>query len=166
MPIQGYELQYLVSDKGRIKNRKTDKLLKISTSKEGYARITLSKNGNKKTFAVHRLVAMCFLPNQDGLPEVNHKNEKRLDNRVSNLEWCDRAYNVNFGNRTKRQKAKVSKPVIQMSKDGTRIARFPSTVQAGEETGLNHHRIADCCRGERKSTGGYRWSYQRRCKRE
>lgn len=160
LPVSGYEELYLISNQGRVKNKKTSKLLKIRYTKSGYARVNLSKEGRLETFRVHRLVGTHFLPNPKDLPEINHINEDKTDNRAENLEWCDKSYNVNFGTRTQRQREKVSKPVIQLTMNGEEVGRYDSTVQAGKETGLNHHRIADCCRGDRKSTGGFRWAYR------
>ena len=99
--IEGYEGLYEVSDKGRIKsliqwNSKdyvyNPRILKNSTqqAKGNYIRsvVNLTKDGNKKTFKVHRLVAKAFLPNPDGKTQVNHKDCNPLNNFVENLEWC------------------------------------------------------------------------------
>ena len=53
-------------------------------------------------YSVHRLVAIAFLPNPDNLPEVNHRDEDKINNSVENLEWCDGKYNVNYGTRNDR----------------------------------------------------------------
>jgi hypothetical protein len=81
-------------------------ILKPSTSKTGYllAQLVVAETGKQKTFYIHRLVAEAFIPNPDNLPEVNHKNEDKKDNRVENLEWCTQKYNSNYG--TGRQRAR------------------------------------------------------------
>ena len=67
--------------------------------KNGYLKVNLCYNGKDKIIRVHRLVTEAFIPNPDNLPEVNHKDEDKTNNRVENLEWCDRSYNINYGTR-------------------------------------------------------------------
>lgn len=93
---------YEVSDQGNVRNRKTGRLLKQVKNKDGYLQVGLREDGKSKSFRVHRLVAFAFIPNPDNLPQVNHKNEDKTDNRVENLEWCDAKYNSNYGTHNKR----------------------------------------------------------------
>ena len=65
--------------------------------KTGYMTVNWIENGKHKSYTVHRLVAIMFLPNTDNLRCVNHKNEDKTDNRVENLEWCTHKYNSNYG---------------------------------------------------------------------
>lgn len=81
--------QYEVSSTGLVKNTKTGRILK-PWKNQGYNHINL---GNKIRSSVHRLVALAFLPEIEGKDIVNHKNGIRDDNRVENLEWCDKSYN-------------------------------------------------------------------------
>lgn len=158
-PVSGYETLYGVSNQGRVMNLNTQKPLRTRSDSKGYARVNLSKEGCKKTFRMHRLVADHFLPNPDGLLEVNHINENKQDNRAENLEWCSREYNVNYGTRTDRQRQKLSKPVVQLSKSGERVSHYPSLVEAERTTGFNRSSISACCRGERNQAYGYQWKY-------
>lgn len=160
LPIQGFEDAYLVSDLGNVHSLKRNKTLRVRKSTRGYGQVNLCRNGRMTTHRVHRLVATHFIPNPSHLPEVNHLNENKLDNRVENLEWCDRLRNVNYGCRTEKQKAKVSIPVVQFSLAGDRIAEFPSGIQAARELKLSHSSISECCRGKRKTIGGYKWRYK------
>ena len=95
--IEGYEGLYQISDKGEVKSLpkehryglKTEKILKPRTTKENeYARVSLCKDGKVKGFRRCRLVALTFIPNTENKPTVNHKNGKRDDDRVCNLEWA------------------------------------------------------------------------------
>lgn len=159
-PIQGFENSYLVSNLGNIWSLRRNKALRVRKSTRGYGLVNLSSRGHMTTHRVHRLVATHFLPNPLNLPEVNHLNENKLDNRVENLEWCDRFRNVNYGDRTTKQKSKVSIPVVQFSPSGTQIAVFPSGIQAARELKISSSGISACCRGKRKTLGGYKWKYE------
>jgi hypothetical protein len=99
--IEGYGGIYKVSNYGRIKN-KYNRILK-GYNKHGkkkynpnndYKKIQLCKDGKRKIYYIHRLVATMFIPNTKGLPQINHKNGIKNDNRVDNLEWCTNRENI------------------------------------------------------------------------
>jgi hypothetical protein len=93
LPIEGFE-NYRISNCGRVVN-KTNKVLNTYLNKQGYECIGLFKNGKDTKFRIHRLVASAYLPNLNFLPEVNHLDGNKLNNHVSNLQWCSRLENLN-----------------------------------------------------------------------
>lgn len=159
--IIGYEGLYQVSSYGRVKslgNDKTrkEKLLKPKTNGRGYLLVCLNKDGKQNFYFVHRLVTQAFIPNPDNLPQVNHKDENKLNNCVSNLEWCTCKYNINYGTRTE----KISKEVYQYSLDDKLIKVWNSTQECGRN-GFSFQHISECCNGKRKTHKGYIWKYKK-----
>ena len=114
-PVVGYEGLYEVSSTGRVRSLDRclvnsfgrsvfikGKLLKIYDNTLGYKFVSLVMDKHPSPMYVHRLVAQAFIPNPDGLPQVNHKDEDKSNNRVENLEWCTAKYNMNYGSRMKK----------------------------------------------------------------
>lgn len=159
--IEGYEGLYTIDTLGGICSHHHGKCrpIRYRTNNRGYSLVNLSKNGIMKTFKVHVLVARHFLPNPNGLTEINHKDEDKSNNKVDNLEWCTRSYNVNYGSRTAKQRAKVSKPVVQFDKNGEIIAGYDSLTRASRTVGISVQHIAACCKGKYPYAGGYIWKY-------
>lgn len=176
--VAGYEGLYEVSNLGRVRsldrkvrNRggvalKRGRVLSQKTAKNGRKVVNLWKDNAGKMFLVHRLVASAFLPNPDGLQEVNHKDEIVSNNEVGNLEWCDRKYNANYGTAKERAAEKMKgrsfneKPVDQYSLDGTFIKRHASAMKAAKAVGTTTNSgIGHCANGRYKTAGGYRWEW-------
>lgn len=160
--IEGYEGKYQISNLDNVKslnycNTKKAKNLKHIKDKDGYLLVCLSKNGSKKLFKVHRLVAEAFLDNPNNFPQVNHKNEVKTDNRVENLEWTTREKNINFGTRTERCKRKLSKKVRGTNIVSGEVIVFPSTVEAGKN-GFSQSAVCTSCKNK-KPHKGYIWKY-------
>ena len=160
--IKGFEGHYQVSNLGRVKSLKRGKerILKPGRDTYGYLRVILWKNNKMKMCYIHRLVAQAFLPNPQNLPQINHKNEDKTDNKVENLEWCDSRYNNNYGTRTQRQVEKLSKPVIQFTKDGKLVKEWKSTHDVERNLGYSHGHISSCCNGRYKSAYEFNWKYK------
>lgn len=104
-PVKGYEGLYEVSDKGNVRslnyrglNGRVHELVLLDV--KGYLKVNLWKDDEMKSHSVHRLVAEAFIPNPDGKPQVNHKDEVKSNNVVENLEWATSLENVNWGTRT------------------------------------------------------------------
>lgn len=154
--IAGYEGLYEVSDLGRVKSlgnnkSKKEKILKPLRNTHGYLHVFLCKDGKAKPSNVHRLVAEAFIPNPNNLETVNHKDEVKTNNTVSNLEWMSRGDNIIYS------KARQVQMFDKFT--GELLATFPSTHEADRITGINHSNISACCNGKIKSTGGYVWKY-------
>lgn len=153
--IKGYEGLYMVSDLGDVFGMTSGKSLKPYCNNRGYLRVNLCKNGNSKSFFVHRLVAEAFIPNPHGYPQVNHKDENKTNNRADNLEFCDLKYNINFGTGHERATEKNRKPVCCVE---TGIV-FKSVTEASRQTGICFQNIAFCCRRPDRTAGGFHWRY-------
>lgn len=163
--INGYEGKYQVSNLGNIRSldRKDRfgrfiKGIPISqlAQKSGYMFVKLRSNGVQKTFRVHRLVAEAFCSNENNLPEVNHKDEDKQNNRADNLEWCTRSYNNSYGSGLDKRKAKYSYRCAQI-KEGEVVEVFPSMIEASRRTGIPFSSIQRCISGRQKRTHGFEW---------
>lgn len=108
--INGYEGIYQISNSGKVKSFHHNKetILKSHIG-NGYLKVQLKKNNKCKCVYIHRLVAEAFIPNPNNFLEVNHKDECKINNSVSNLEWCNHIYNNNYMNKTQSTKKKTAK---------------------------------------------------------
>lgn len=163
--IKDYEDEYEVSNLGRVRNKKTKKILKLKKNK-GYFRIGLRKNGKRKFYFVHRLVYEAFIGEIPEGYEVNHKDENKENNVLSNIDTLmTRKENNNWGTRNERAKKsltnhpKKSKPVIQKSLQGDVIKIWVSIHEIERELGFAHTNICFCCNGKYKQAYGYIWEY-------
>ena len=102
--IKGYE-DYLISDQGRVYSYYTKKFLKPRKNNSGYFQIGLRKNGVRKFYIIHRLVALAFIYNLENKPTVNHIDGCKINNHVSNLEWATDKENVQHSYDNGLQKA-------------------------------------------------------------
>lgn len=137
---------YSVSNLGRVTNPK-GKILSVEKNQKGYCRVNI----NGKHLKVHRLVAMAFIPNPDKLPQVNHKNEIKADNRVENLEWIDNQTNYILNS----NKAHGKKRVILIDNG----QEFESIKEAARQIGISRYSITAACEGRQRTAGGKRWKY-------
>ncbi|MBR0599054.1 NUMOD4 domain-containing protein [Sinanaerobacter chloroacetimidivorans] len=100
--IPDYEGLYKINRNGDVINRKGRLISKHKHKK--YIRINLYKDGKEKSWRLHRLVAITFIPNPNNYLEVNHKDEDPSNNTVNNLEWCTGAYNLWYSSKAEREK--------------------------------------------------------------
>lgn len=173
-PIKGYEERYEVSNIGRIRSwinnkgkiKDTPKILSPYKLTKGYLGVSLSKSpGNSKTFKIHRLVAETFIPNPNNLPQVNHKDENKVNNCSWNLEWCTLVYNVNYGTARKRIFETIERnggykvrPIIQKDLDGNIVNKWNSATEAAKELGYDTSRILVACN---KTYKNYLWEFDK-----
>ncbi len=165
-PIPEHE-NYLASNLGRIKRAAytskigryyKERLVSQFVLKNGYVYANIITDGKPRLMSVHRLVAKAFLDNKHNLPQINHKNEIKTDNRIENLEWCTPEYNVNYGNAIKIRSMKVQKPVYQIDATTDKIVfEWSSATQAAEVLGIHQSSISLCANGKLHTAGGFKW---------
>lgn len=164
LDIPGYEGFYQISNFGRVKSFyfKNPRILKPHKVK-GYSNVELYKNKEKKQFYIHRLVMENFCPieNMDML-DVNHKDEDKSNNHISNLEWMTHKDNLNYGSRAEKARIKMqgrnsprSKKVRCIEKD----VIYEALREAERQLGIPATNISRACKGKIKSAGGYHWEY-------
>lgn len=168
--IAGYEGLYQVSNLGRVKSLDryvahkkygkqfhAGKILKPKKRKKGenYLTVDLTKNSTRKSIFVHRLVAINFLGEKEGM-EVNHIDEDPTNNRLDNLEWLTHNENMHHKDLFKRIKKPNKKPVNAYDKEGNLIFSFDSIEDAGRN-GFNSSAISQNISGKLKTSGGYVW---------
>lgn len=168
---------YAVSNYGRVKSishsihqeyrnitRTTQtRILRLTKTKYGYLSCRPMIDGVLGNERVHRLVAEAFIPNPGKFPIINHKDEDKMNNVVSNLEWCTRKYNSTYGTCQKRRAATLRKnirhklPVIkQYDLNGNLIATFVGRKEI-DEAGFNYRSVRNCCCHNVYSANGYVW---------
>lgn len=153
--------RYEISNLGHVRNKITGKIL-TNIARPNYASVTLQiGNGQQKSFYVHVLVARYFLPNPKGLPEINHKNQDKMDPRLNNLEWCDRRYNMTYGGIVDRIIAGLMNhsPEFMCMETGM---IYNNQSQAARELRINRYNLNSVLAGRRRSVSGltFKWLYQ------
>ena len=157
--IEGYAGKYQISNLGNVKSLKRNMILKANEYGE-YNYVVLYKRGKGKIKNIHRLVAESFIENPRGLECVNHKDENKRNNVVSNLEWCNKKYNCNYGKRNeKMSKSKSKYKIIQKSKKGESVKIWQNIWELEHDTSYNKWVIRQCCKGKCKTAYGYKWEY-------
>ena len=163
---------YEVSSWGNVRNKKTpNKLHSLNKSdrKRNYYSVMFSVNNNQTRRHVHRLVAKAFIPNPKNLPQVNHKDENGLNNRVDNLEWCDAHYNLMYGTRSQKFIDAKSIPILQCDKQGNVIKEWKSQKEICDVLHVDQGSLSHALAGWRINQRGrvpvytyhgYVWKYK------
>lgn len=141
---------YYISKDGRIYNNKYIELAKTLTN--GYFIVKMKK----KSYSVHRLVALTYIKNPNKYPVVNHIDENKLNNKVENLEWVTQKENCNAHNKCISHERKV----IQKDLNDNIIKIYNSITEAGHGIKLTRHAINKVCLGINNTAGGYRWEFE------
>lgn len=153
-----------------------------------YLCVNLCNDEQHKVYNIHKLIALAFIPNPNNKPCVDHINGDKTDNSVKNLRWVTHKendnnpntswkkkgkYHYNYGKRvsektkmliSKKKKGnkapKLYKPVSQYTIDGIFVREYKSIKEAETKTNINNSNITTCCKGRRRSAGGFKWAYK------
>lgn len=163
--IDGYVGKYQISNLGRVKSlpkRKGrgigydigERVLRPSINGRGYEQVVLCKDGKTKTFAIHKLVARHFIENPGNLKQVNHKDENKQNNAVSNLEWCTQQYNNTYGTRIQRTKDKQCHRLL-VYKGNEFLGLFVGREAVATILDVSVKTVSDLLNGKHRSRKGY-----------
>ena len=169
--IKGFEGIYQVSNLGRVKSLKRpyrlkEKIKKPTRDRYGYYQVRLCKQSIGKGYLVHRLVWEAFNGHIPEGYEINHLDERPVNNALSNLSLVTHRENLNYGTRNERagkalkNRKDQSKPVLQFTLDNILVKEYPSTKQVERETGFAFQNISACCKGKLKQAYNYIWKYK------
>lgn len=181
-PVEGYEGLYEVSDMGRIKSiiYNNHIIMKYHSNWFWYMILSLRKEWKSLTEKVHRIVCNSFLHNPENKEQVNHINWIKHDNRLENLEWCDRSYNQKHAYKTGLRKvtennnliknnpskwkfwkdSALSVSVIQSDENSVFIKEWGSIIDASRGLWINKSSISMCCNWKRNFAWKYKWRYK------
>lgn len=177
--VKGFEGLYFVSDYGRVRSQK--KILSPKKEKNGYLRVTLYKTRKAKTVSVHRLVAEAFLGPCSGNMQINHKDGCKVNNHVSNLEYCTCSENIkhaydaglkercrehgremamkNMGKLT-AYRDRVKRPVISIDLRTNERIEHESVNMAARNTNTDPANVSRVLNGTYRQTRGYLFKYK------
>ena len=165
---------YLAFSDGRVFSLYTNSFVKLHECKStGYLQFSAVENGKTKNLKVHRFIAETLVPGKTNEENVvNHKDEKKLNNKVENLEWVTAAENVVYGTAVERRISSAGLENLRASAEHARSFRkkrvrnvdtgevFQSVADAARAYRVKSHaNIISACNGRYKTCAGYRWEY-------
>lgn len=169
--VKGYEGIYEISNLGNVKSFYSGKIISQKKNNRGYMVVDLYKNRQRKSFLVHRIVAISFLNKDKLCNDVNHIDENKENNCVENLEWCTHKENVNKWCKNNTEKVgrkqfkstekyrKLDMNISMFNKDGSFIKTYTRASDIKKELNKDISCIIQCCDGKRKSAYGYKWKF-------
>lgn len=168
--VKGYEGLYKVSNLGNVLSlnyhrMKINKLKKFTLNHKGYFTVHLCNNKKNKRILVHRLVALAFIPNPNKLPQINHKDGDKQNNKVDNLEWCTNgenqlhAYNLGLKQPLNGTNNPSHKKINQYDIYGNFIRSWSYIKEASNSLNITASSITFCCQHKYKTAGGFVWEY-------
>lgn len=168
--IPGYYGLYQASNMGRIKSMRYAKssnehVLSPSKEKKGYLKVQLQTGVKSKSWRVHRLVALTFIPNHQNFKEVNHKDGNKENNSLLNLEWCDRKQNINHAVLNGLYEPvfaaanKIRKPITAINIQTNASTCFESIREACRTLEFDRAYVMRVLSGKNKQAYGYIFKY-------
>lgn len=174
-PVPGYEGKYhLDPEHMTVVNSRTGRALKVQCGGNRYPKVQLWSHNKGTHKELHRMFAEAYIPNPNGLPEVNHRDENPLNYELDNLEWCDHGYNMNYGTINERRGISISNAVKGKPKPWVAEAKgkpiyaidpwgnetwYPSGREAARQLGLARSSVNDTLNGRQRTASGYRFRY-------
>lgn len=160
-----------ISNEGRVRSflRGEERILKTQTDQKGYQRFSITIDRHKTTHKLHREVAKAFVPNDNNLPQVNHKNGNKKDNTATNLEWVSNLENArhaienglwaNVFEASRKTAERLRKPIVAYRiAEGAYDFRFYRSIGEAERD-LDSRHICDVLKGKREKVKGWGFLY-------
>lgn len=158
--IPGYNGRYLISQTGVVYSRYLKREMKPANSGNGYYFVRLCNKGVMKNLMIHRLVAAAFVPNPDGLPEIDHIDGNKKNNVYTNLRYVSHLDNMRNPNTEPKRFEAIRKkqgiPVIAFL-NGKRVGKYSCLMEAARDLGLSCSHIAKHLKGYFTHVKGYKF---------
>lgn len=169
-PIKDYEGLYEINNYGLVKNVKTNKIKEIQINDLGRPYVLIYKDSKPKCLKIHKCLYETFIGEIPNDYDVHHIDHNIQNNSLENLQLLPMHTHrkMHYEEHLKPickyaaslAAEKLSKTVIQYTKNDEFVAEYKSTQEASRQTGINQSHISDVCNGKRKSAGGYVWKYK------